>query len=383
MDKFQIHDLRELMAADTEPCVSIYLPTAVTGPDAKQDLVRLKNLANKAEELTASQWLRAPNARDLLQKVRDLSADPAFWDERKHGFAVFVSPDSFHSFRLDTAFDEIVVVNRRFYVRPLFRVLAGQDRYFVLALSQNNVRFLQGSRNLIEQVDVAGLPTNMKDALNYSEADRGTQVHSAMHGSTGKQAAVFHGHGGQSETRKEDLAAFFRQVDSGLKAVLREQTAPLLLAGVDYVVSIYREVNHNAKLLDQQMEGNCDRLTPHELGQRAWPLVEPTVEQKRLDAVHRYVEMAGSSKTSEDIGQILPAALEGRIETLFVDEKANQWGTYDAETNNMYLHDESLPGDDELFDLAAVQTLSKGGTVYSVPRDQIPNQQALAAMFRY
>lgn len=383
MDGFGINDLRRLTAVEAEPCVSVYLSTHMGGQDGQQDRVRLKNLVHQVEEQLAKQWLRPAEARKLMQPVNDFPADPAFWDDRSRGLAIFVSPSSFDRFRLGLEFDELAMVDRRFHVKPLFRVLGEQDRCFLLTLSQNNIRFFRASRYQVEQVDVKGLPANMNDALNYTGADRGSQAHSAMQGSLGKQAAVFHGHGGQQDTRKVDLAAFFRQVDAVLKPVLREQRLPLLLAGVEYVLSIYREVNHYPHLAEQQLEGNCDPLTPHELRERTWPLMASIVGQARHRAAERYVELVSSGKTSDDINRIIPAAHEGRIDTLFVDEKAHQWGTFDPELAAVGLHQSCQSGDDELLDLAAVQTLLHRGSVHCLGRDQIPGRTPIAALFRY
>ncbi len=383
MDTFGIADLRALTTTESQPCVSIYLATHPSGQEGQQDPVRLKNLLVQAEEQVAGGWLRAAEARELVQPIRDLLAEPAFWDERSHGIAVFVAPGSFYRFCLAVEFDELVTVNRRFHVKPLFPVLSGRDRFFVLALSQNSVRFFDASRDRIEQVEVPGLPANMTDALNYTSADRGAQAHSAMRGGQGKQAAVFHGQGGQRDTRKEDLAAFARQIDAALKPVLRNQRAPLLLAGVDYVLSIYREVSHYPHVAEQEVEGNCDYFTPHEILQRAWPQIEPVVEQSRRRAAAQYVELVSTGKTSDEIRQIIPAAREGRIDNLFVDVHAHQWGVFDPQTNAVELHETCQVGDEDLLDLAAVETLAHRGIVYGVPPEQMPIRSSIAAMYRY
>jgi len=47
------------------------------------------------------------------------------------------------------------------------------------------------------------------------------------------------------------------------------------------------------------------------------------------------------------------------------------------------LHEEAKPGDEDLLDLAAVQTLLNGGTVYAVELEKVPDGASLAAVFRY
>lgn len=383
MDTFGINELQALMGEQATPCVSIYLPTHPSGEAGQQDAVRMKNLLRRAETQLTDTWLRAVEARELLQPAAGLSTDPAFWGERSNGLAIFVAPGTFFRFRLPSAFAENLFVNRRFHVKPLLPLVDGDDRFFILALSQNNVRLLQATRYTIVPVEVAGLPTNMKGALNYAEADRGSQAHSAMRGSMGKQAAVFHGHGGQPDTRKDDLVQFLRKVDSALTPLLRDKTTPLLLTGVEYVLSLYREINRYPHVLDQELTGNCDYLSDHELHQKAWPVVESELQRSRERAILRYRESSGSGKTSEDIKPIIRAARDGRIDTLFVKQEGNQWGVVDAESGEVDLHDTCESGDDDLLDVAAVMTLSQRGTVYSLDREQMPGAGPIAAIFRY
>ena len=49
----------------------------------------------------------------------------------------------------------------------------------------------------------------------------------------------------------------------------------------------------------------------------------------------------------------------------------------------MMTHQNQEPGDQDLYDLAAVQTLTMGGTVYVVEPEDIPGGGNLAAAVRY
>jgi hypothetical protein len=253
----------------------------------------------------------------------------------------------------------------------------------VLALSQNNVRLFTASRDSIERLEVPGMPADMEAALNYSGADRGSQVHSAMRGRLGKQAAVFHGQGGKPDTRKEDLSQFFRLVSASLEPVFREQPLPLLLAGVGYLLPIYRSVSSYEPIAHCELAGNCDYLSDHEIHQRAWPVMEPLLQETQADAAARYTRLAGSARTLDDLRQIVPAAYAGRVETLFVDTQAIHWGRYDPQTSAVELHDKPQPGDDDMLDLAAVQTILCRGTVYPIECQQVPTKTPAKAVLRY
>jgi hypothetical protein len=383
MDSHVTNDLRRLITNQATPCVSIYMPTHVAGENGQQDPVRLKNLLQRAEEQLSASWLRSAEARRFLQAARDLPADPVFWENRSQGLAVFITPETFHRYRLPLQFDEFLMVGRRHHLKPLLTLLNGGDRYFILTLSQKRVRFYVASRHALEQQHVEGLPENMKEALNYTGVERGSQAHSAMQGSLGKQAAVFHGQGGQADTRKEDITTFFRMIDAALQPVLRDETTPLLLTGVEYVLPIYREVTGYPYLVKQELVGNCDYLTRHQLHQRAWPLMEPFLEQTRRDSAERYLQLVGTDKTSDQLEEILPAAHDGRIDTLFVDVQAHRWGRFDSQKQELEVHLTPDGGVDDLLDLAAVETLSHRGTVYAVPAHEVPGGKPVAAMFRY
>ncbi len=381
MDAFTLKHLQSLLQQQAGPCVSIYMETHPTGEIGQQDQVRLKNLLHSANEQLTDAGLRNVAARELLAKAKGLPTDPVFWNNRSHGLAIFLSPERFECYRLPQEFDEAAFVGPRFHIRPLLPLLVEAGNYFVLALSQNNVRLLSGSRDALETIDVPGLPENMEQALNYSEADRGAQVHSAMRGSLGKQAAVFHGQGGEPDSHKDDLVSFFRAVDRALAPVLRTENRPMLLAGVEYVLSIYRNVATYPHIVQQQLTGKWEHLSAAELHERAGALIKPSLGHARTTAVAKYGELAGTEKTSHDMQHIVPAAYTGQIETLFIDPQAAQWGRFDSQTSQVTLHQQKEPNDEDLLESAAAQTLLHGGTVYVA--DASLTQMPAAALLRY
>lgn len=382
MDSFSISDLRRLTVPQTGPCVTIYLPTHAAGIDDQQDALRLKNLVGEAERLLTERGLRAPDAKKLLDPVRSLPADAAFWDKRSQGLAVFLAPGALHRFRVPLPVDETVTVNQRFQVKPLLPLVGGSDRFFLLALSQKRVRFFEGGQVGLREVAVEGLPRDMAQVLNYDASGRGHPVHPTGRGEATNQAGVLHGQGAERDTSKDDLAQYFRRIDAALRPVLRDQRAPLLLAGVQYKLPLYRELASYPHIGPAELPGNPDHLSEHELHERAWPLVKPHLEKDQREAAAKYRQLAGTGKTSDDVRQVVPAACSGQIETLFVDRAAHAWGVFDAGQSHVDLHPERQPGDDDLLDFAAVQTLLNRGAVFAVSREESP-AAPVAAVFRY
>jgi hypothetical protein len=77
------------------------------------------------------------------------------------------------------------------------------------------------------------------------------------------------------------------------------------------------------------------------------------------------------------------AAREGRVEALFVARDAAVWGVHDLDSGAVEVHEERMPGDDDLLELAAVEALLHQGTVYSVAAGQMPTSGCAAAIMRY
>ena len=98
MDVLTTSDLRNLASIQAEHCITIYMPTNVTGRDAEQDPARLRDLLQQAEGKLVNRGMRAPEARTLLEPARSLITDSLFWRERSQGVAVFISPESFKLF---------------------------------------------------------------------------------------------------------------------------------------------------------------------------------------------------------------------------------------------------------------------------------------------
>lgn len=380
-------ELRILTQAGKGRCVSIFMSTHRAGPETQQDPIRLKNLIAQAEERLLAADLRTPEAQQLLAPARALLSDGLFWRYQSDGLAVFLAQDTFRYYRLPFELNELVVVADRFHLKPLLSVLSGDERFYVLALSQNEVRLLEGTRFSVSEVDLEDVPQSLADALRHDDPERQLQFHTSTRGPTGRarRPAIFHGHGVGVNDAKLNILRYFRQIDDGLRDVLRGEQAPLILAGVDYLLPLYKEANTYLHLVDEGIIGNPEALSAKELHGRAWAIVQPLLRRAQEEAVARYEQLAGSGsdRVSHDLKMIVRAAYHGRVETLFVAVGLQQWGAFDADSNRVELREQAQPGDEDLLDFAAAQTLINGGIVYAVAPDRMPDSVLIAAIFRY
>ena len=376
-------DLRLLLDSPEDISVSVYLPTSRTG-DVAQGAIRLKNLLRKAEENLLVMGLRPAEAAQLLDRCRGLVDDTLFWHHQADGLAIFLSAGTFTYFRLPYALDETVVVANRFHVNPLLPLFTADGIFYVLALSQNSVRLMQCSRDGGREVTLDGLPGSMADVLQYEEHSRNLQFHSGpSQGAAGRGNAMYHGHGEGKDTAKDDIVRFVREVDHGLQAALKDEQAPLVLAGVGFMRALYREGSTYAHLLDEGVDGSPDALSPAELQSKSWPLVERHFAQERVAALAQFGQGVARGLTVNGLTDVLLAAHDGRAAVLFFVIGSRRWGRFFAEERRIELHDSFEPGDEDLVDVAVVRALLTGAAVHAIPPGEMPNGKEIAASLRY
>lgn len=372
-------DLRTLMTQGADPCVSLFMPAHRAGPPIQQDPIRLKNLLREAERRLLQRGLRARDAAALLEPARAVIEQSSFWRRQGDGLAIFLAHGLTRAYRLPVTVEERVVVNDRFHVKPMVRLLSGDGLFYLLALTLHGVRLFEGTRQALASVEVPDVPANLEEALLYDTPERQLQ---ARTGPVTGEGAIVHGHTRGQEDIKRDIQQYFHRVDAAVTPVLRDARAPLVLAAVDYLIPLYRNANQHPHLLAEAITGNPDGLGQDELHRQAWALVEPVFRRAEHEAEARYRELAGTGRTSTDLAATLAATRDGRVETLFVS-LAEVWGRFDAASGEVRVHDRPEPGDDDLLDVAATQTLVTRGAVYPRAPGAVPGGGSVAAVLRY
>ena len=388
MDILTRAELEQLMHKEQQGCVSIYMPTHRTGTDAQQDPIRLKNLLREAEKQLSAQGIGRRDVQNMLEPASMLLQNSTFWQHQSDGLAIFISSNKVRRYRLPLNFEEFVAVMDHFHIKPLLPLFTGDGKFYILALSQNEVRLLNGTRDSVSEVDIRQVGGSLADAIPSVNHQMSLQLHSSgfTGGSSGSGSVTFHGQGGGSdESAKQELLRYFRLVSDGLTEFLQGDRVPLVLAGVEYLLPIYKEANTYPNLIDTVIKGNPDLLRVDELHKSAWDILESHFQAAQAEAVAQYQQLAGqaSERVADTLEKIVPAASDGRVETLFVATGVQQWGVFNPVTNEIKLHNQQQPGDEPLLDLAAVQTYLKGGIVYAVEPEKVPGGTYAAAVLRY
>lgn len=385
MEYLTLDQIKELAQQVDSPSISIYLPTYRTGQDTQQAPIRFKNLLQDTEQQFLDSGMGPREVSALLQPAQALLGDTYFWRHQHDGLAVFIAAADFHYYHLPFRVEEQLVIARSYYVKPVLPLFTNNGHYYILAISQNAVRLFEGTRHSVGQIDLPDeTPESLDEALKFDDPEKQLQVHTGT-SQVGVGAGIFHGQGPGDEEQKVRIERYLNLVDHGLKEIFREQQAPLILAGVDYLLPIYRQVSGYTNIMSKGITGSPEHLRPEALQEQAWPIVEPYFRQETEKIVAQYQQLAGTDKAADNVEEVVAAAFYGRVDSLVLAVNVEVWGSFNRDTGKVvqYQEGQNREGHFPLLDFAAIQTLQNGGTVYALPQDEMPTKSPVAAVFRY
>jgi hypothetical protein len=164
---------------------------------------------------------------------------------------------------------------------------------------------------------------------------------------------------------------------------LREHNDPLVLATVGENIPIWREMSASVNTHDEFVAGNPEHTPLKKLHDQAWTLVNKQPTEASSKASERLSNAKGTSRAILGLSQVLPAAVEGKIDALFVDCRKPMCGRFDRTTGEvMVQHCMDGKCDSDLLETAIRETLQHRGKVFALQTaDDLPN--AVEAILRY
>jgi hypothetical protein len=383
MDLLIPADLVQLSQHDEAVHLSLFMPTHRFGRGVEADQIRWKNTLTAVDGVLADRGMRRPDVDSLLAPAWRLHRDAMAWQYMSDGLAVFLSPEWQQTLRVPVDLPELATVGDRFVVGPLLPIL-GDEHFLAVTVSQRQVRLLEVTRYRVEEVMLGDVPGSLRDVVTPAEPRSDTMAWSTSPAGRGGPA-VFYGHGAADEHfKKDEIERFLRQVAAGLDDYLAGQDLPLVLIGLDYLVSTYRDITRYPHVLDEDVRTNPDQLDPDALHEAAWPVIAQRLAADKQRVVDRFEELHGTGRASTDPAKIEAASADGRIDTLLVTTSPSCWEQAGAESPRvLQLGADETFAHCERLDRAAVDTLTQGGHIYAFSKTTVPGGGDVAAVFRY
>ncbi|MEX0995975.1 MAG: hypothetical protein WDZ45_02870 [Flavobacteriaceae bacterium] len=383
MDLISPKELQKLTEHKDDVSVSIFIPTSRSGKEVleQQDRTKLKGKWNECKRELESKGVDDKTIQKLEKPIQNLLEDSGFWRHQSDGLAIFASPDFFEKYTLPINFQEYTYISKEFYLKPLAPVLSGDGKFYILSLQLKDVTFYEATRYTIGEIKIDEItPSNLRDRVGYDYEEKHLQFRSQQEG---KGNAIFHGHGAGGKDHKDEIFKFYKAIDDGLNKLINKEKAPLVVFCQDYMFPIYKEANTYNNLFDTPIHGNPNDVDLNGLHQRAVKTVESYLNEEEKKNLKKYDDVPLNQKSAA-VHDIIPAAFEGKIDTLFLENREEVWGSFDEESMKVKIEDKQTEENTSLMNLAAVKVLENKGSVYLIDSAFMPEKESkMNALLRY
>ncbi len=382
----QIHqDWEHLLSpAENSYHISILTQTQRSGKARyfERDMIQFKNNLKDATSILVKKGMEEEEVKRLLSPANDLLNGEDFWKHQLDGLAVYLNNGNIWVYKLPVPIENMSYIADHFYILPLVSFRHLQPQYYILALSQQSVKLFVATQYHIEKSEIQNkLPSNIEDTERNTDRQNSLQHHSVKNSRTG--GTIFHGQGGEKDYKKIAVERYLREVNNGITQSLKDEKKPLLVASVDELFSIYKQLNDYPYLLQHHIRGNFDEVTFDELHRTSLEAMKGQFQGEKDRDISRFHVASNQNKAVFGIEEIIALAFQGRIETLFIKQQTKIWGSFTSELMKAEVHEQRTKESIDLINLSAIFTDKNGGKVYFLPGSEMPfNHSTLAANIR-
>ena len=127
------------------------------------------------------------------------------------------SAEVFRLSQLDEQVPARAEIGPHFFIRPMLTELSRPKSFYILALSQKDVRVLHCTMRTSEEIQLpAGVATNFDEFMNNRKPDYTSINRTSAGPSSGSSKGVSGTWNTDREAKDEYLSHFFKQIDRGL-----------------------------------------------------------------------------------------------------------------------------------------------------------------------
>lgn len=383
MELIEKKELNQLINFSSDPSISIFISTNIAGKNVleESDRIKLKGKWDECKRTLENIGVSSVKIKKIEQPIQNIIDDSEFWRHQSNGLALFAAEDFLKVFNLPIHFEDHTYISTDFYVRSLAPALSVDQKFFVLALQLKEVKLYEATEYSLAEMKVNNLvPDNINEEVGYDYEEKHLQMRSQQEGAGN---AIFHGHGGSERDDKEEIYKFFNAIDKGISQLLHDEKAPLLVYCQDYLFPIYQKANSYQNLYEKPVKGNPNDVGLMGLHEKAVDTIKPYLEKEKQSKIEKYDEVAPVLK-NDLIHDILPFAFEGKVDTLFLENREEIWGAFDESKQSVEVHDKEEATSISLMNLAAKKVLKNNGSVYLLDSAFMPSKNSkINALLRY
>lgn len=369
--------ISDLIAQQSSHLITLTMPAYSTGEETKKNKITFKNLIQKAEKMLEESGLKPEDIQERLSEAKALLEQPLFWAHQDQGFAAYLDGSNLQTFKLPYPVKEQVYLKDHFLITPLLPMLALEGTFGILALSRKSLRLLHGTRHGMTDITPDGISRSEDQYLEVTP-EKQLQFHTGAEG----QNARFFGHGSGAEDKKVIVEQYFREVEKGITEKMNALGDPLVLAGLEENLALYRSFQKYGRMLDESVTGNPDEMMADDLKDAGFEKIKGYFLKDLTQSLEAFSE-SPDGKVSNNMSDIIEATFHGRSDVIFLSTDESHFGKVDPESGAVHYAHEPGSEDIDLVNWLAIQGLKTGSSVFMLQKSEMPLHANVAARFRY
>lgn len=380
--------LEDLVTSDDGPWVTLSTPLHGGGPFAKQDQLAFRRLIEDARSQLEARADLNGEARVIVEELEEILGDREIFRAGARGLVVLASPQRVERWHLPNEIEPRAVVDARPHVETLLPLASSSAHFYAVSLTLHGTRLFSCDRHAARELPLPeDAPARLEDAAGWDIEEQHLQYHPTTPslGSPRHDAPMYHAQGGGTDDRDVDIEKYLRAIDAALWEAIPHRDAPIVLMSTENVEGIFRRITRLPRVCDAFVHGSFDHAELDEIHARAWPVVEPLFQQRLTRDLERFRDARGTGLTAERLDEVVLAAWDGRVDTLFVRRGGECAGVLDERRREVRTGDALRDGEvhTDLCDRAAADSLAKGGTIHVVDDLHVPFAGPVGAILRW
>jgi|GEM_PF-2046238 len=320
--------IEQLNSINSTKCLSIYIKTNRTS-NSDTDRIRWKNACSASAKQLNDFFTDEREVRKFLRPATDLLDDENFWLHLSDGLCMFITEDFAEKFILPIQFNNKIHLGNQFLLSPLLPFFKNRERFFLLDLSMNHIRFFECNKHHITPIIISDLvpiggieDTNILDDLNPNLQSHGN--------------GIYHGHGKGNDAKDVNMEKYLREIDNGLSEIFAEENAPLILSGDISIVTTYKGITKYNNVVEAYVKGNNEHLTPIDLHEMAYKTLKKGYLPSDLAILSEYYDVAHTEKAFKGVLNLKKSVLQKKLKHLFITD------AFDAPENKAFIELDNL-----------------------------------------
>jgi len=366
-------ELADLMQHSGQKGLTLLCPLHPANPDRSTDRLTLKHLAQEAAVLIKQHW-PDKEAKSMNQQLERM-LDQLDLVHTEQAIAIYLNPTYHRIEKFHFAVPPVVQVDARLPIRELLWRVQLSSVCYVLSLSEHSLELFEVREGEWREVRDHFFPHRVRDDFEYARPVRSSSYAGHAHVKMFERDKL--------EMQHLRLQEAYNQADDPLTPYLLNNV-PLIIAGADRDLAIFRQSSRHADQVIGQVSGNY-QVGHRELFQdKVNHLIHDHAREAMENAVSDFLEKWGTGMAkcgladcwnAVEAGQGLVLQVERGYRAPMYRSAQGQFSTTDESNGSIYMPDAL----DELME----RTLRKGGKVLLVDNNLLATAQRVALVLRY